>query len=121
MSSDVDQATDRKEIDPEDSAAKEHEAKARARALLEATHAFPCEYFLMVIARSDESITERLVAAVNQATTRALDATSSDVILRPSAGGKYVSHRFSVQVEHAGEVLRLYEIVKGVEGVVTVM
>jgi putative lipoic acid-binding regulatory protein len=100
---------------------KEKLAIERARALLEATHAFPCEYFLMVIARSDDSITERLVAAVNQATGRALDASGKDVILRPSAGGKYVSHRFSVQVQHAGEVLRLYEVVKGVAGVITVM
>ena len=99
----------------------EEEARERARALLEATHVFPCEYFLMVIARHDESITERLVAAVNQATARAFEATGKDLLLRPSSGGKYVSHRFSVQVEHAGEVLRLYEVVKGVEGVVTVM
>lgn len=96
-------------------------AAARARALLEATHAFPCDYLLMVISRSDDTIRERLVAAIHGVTERALDPEASDVGQRASAGGKYVSHRFSVPVSHADEVLRLYAAVKAVDGVITIM
>jgi putative lipoic acid-binding regulatory protein len=93
------------------------DARARASALLEATHQFPCAYFLTVIALHDAGITERLVEAVKRIDEESHRPYSS----QPSSGGKYVSHRFSVRVSGAHEVLELYEVVRTVEGVVTVM
>lgn len=96
-------------------------ATARARALLEATHTFPCDYLLVVISRNDEAIRERLVAAIHGVTARTLDPEASEVGQRESAGGKYISHRFSVPVSHAEEVLRLYAALRAVDGVITLM
>ena len=93
------------------------DARARAAALLEATHQFPCAYFLTVIALHDAGITERLVEAVKRIDEESHRPTSS----QPSSGGKYVSHRFSVRVAGAADVLELYALVRTVEGVVTVM
>lgn len=92
-------------------------ARERAAALLEATHQFPGEYFLTVIALHDAAITARLVEAVK----RIDQASERPYLSQPSSGGKYVSHRFSVRVAGAAEVLQLYELVRTVEGVVTVM
>jgi len=92
-------------------------ARERAAALLEATHQFPGEYFLTVIALHDAAITARLVEAVK----RIDQAAEGPYLSQPSSGGKYVSHRFSVRVAGAADVLELYALVRTVEGVVTVM
>ena len=91
------------------------EARARALALLEATHEFPCDYSLTVIAISRESTADELIRVMRHI------EESPSYSARPSAGGKYVSHKFSVRVSAAGQVLELYELVKTVEGVVTVL
>lgn len=109
-----DRANDRAGGDPGDAAT---DPRARAAALLEATHQFPCAYYLTVIALHDAGITERLVEAVKRIDEESHRPYSS----QPSSGGKYVSHRFSVRVSGAHEVLALYEVVRTVEGVVTVM
>jgi putative lipoic acid-binding regulatory protein len=89
------------------------EERVRARALLEATHSFPCDYPLTVIARSDEHVTGAIVEALMgmavQHTTRA------------SSGGKYLSHRFEVRAASADDVLALYARVRTVAGVVTII
>lgn len=94
---------------------KAAEAEARARALLEATHQFPCDYALTVIAFNSETVTTALKTAV------ASGRESIDHQVRESRAGKYLSHRFSVSVEGAGAVLELYAVVRAVEGVVTIL
>jgi putative lipoic acid-binding regulatory protein len=98
-----------------DDEAKAVEAEARARALLEATHQFPCDYALTVIAFNSETVTMALKTVV------ASGRESVDHQVRESRAGKYLSHRFSVTVEGASAVLELYALVRAVEGVVTIM
>jgi putative lipoic acid-binding regulatory protein len=87
----------------------------RAHALLEATHQFPCDYSLTVIAFNSEVVTHALKSAV------ASGRASVDHQIRESKAGKYLSHRFSVSVEGAGAVLELYAVVRSIEGVVTIL
>lgn len=90
-------------------------ARARALALLEATHQFPCAYDLTVVAFNEEVTT----AAVRGAVVADGDPVSHQVI--ESRAGKYLSHRFSVRVAAAVDVLEIYARVRRVEGVVTIL
>jgi len=90
-------------------------ATARAKALLEATHQFPCDYSLTVIAFNSEQVTTALKSAV------ASGRESIDHQVRESSAGKYLSHRFSLSVAEADAVLELYALVRAIEGVVTIL
>jgi putative lipoic acid-binding regulatory protein len=90
-------------------------AEERARALIEATHQFPCEYALTVIAFNSHTVTTALKGAV------ASGRDSIDHQVRESSAGKYLSHRFSVSVNGAHAVLELYAVVRAIEGVVTIL
>jgi putative lipoic acid-binding regulatory protein len=93
--------------------------RARAIALLEATHQFPVEYDVSVIARNEQEI----VAAVRAAVEHGLPAPLADDAYQtvPSSGGKYSSHRFRVPCSGAEDVLALYARIRAVEGVITVL
>ncbi len=95
------------------------EERARAVALLEATHEFPVAYTISVIALNIEMVS----TAVRVAAEEGLDAPLPDGAYRiqPSAQGKYLSHRIDVPCREAGDVLRLYHRMRSVEGVVTVI
>jgi putative lipoic acid-binding regulatory protein len=94
--------------------------RARAIALLEANHDFPTEYSLSVIALNAEEVAERIaLAAFEEAVTEALAAGNHE--RRPSAGGKYVSHRITVRVESAEHVLVLYARLRAIDGVKTIL
>ena len=90
-------------------------ARARALALLEATHQFPCAYDLTVIAFNQEVTT----AAVREAVVVEGDPVAHQMV--GSKAGRYLSHRFSVRVTTATEVLEIYARVRGVEGVVSIL
>ena len=89
--------------------------RARALALLEATHAFPCEYAVTVIAFNAEPVTAAVKAAVVEG---AADHAHQAI---ESKAGKYLSHRFAVKVTGAAHVLEIYARVRSVEGVVTIL
>ena len=91
-------------------------ARARALALLEATHQFPCAYELTVIAFNTEITTAALRGAV---VVDGGDPVSHQMV--ESKAGKYLSHRFSVRVAGATDVLEIYARVRQVEGVVTIL
>ena len=95
------------------------EARARALALLEATHQFPCDYAFTVIAFSHDAVTESVRRAARG------DAEARDELpgceVRPSREGKYLSHRFTVRVTSAHEVLQFYARLRSLEGVVTIL
>ena len=95
----------------------EDEARARALALLEATHRFPCDYALTVIAHNRDVVTEAVKKAVLEGQE---DTGEVGHEMRASQGGRYVSHRLSVPVRDAAEVLVLYARVRAIDGVVTV-
>jgi putative lipoic acid-binding regulatory protein len=91
----------------------------RLKALLEATHAFPCPFFLSVITVNADDVRAALRAAIEDGLAAALpdDAWS----IRTSGGGRYASHRVTVECRSADDVLALYARVRLVEGVVTVL
>jgi putative lipoic acid-binding regulatory protein len=97
---------------------QQEDARTRAIALLEATHKFPVEYDISIIAHG-ELVLADLRAAVEAHLTEPLPADAYQSV--PSRGGKYASHRFRVPCEDAETVLALYERVRLVKGVITVM
>jgi putative lipoic acid-binding regulatory protein len=100
-----------------EAAGSEEDRAARQRAieLLEANHEFPGNFSLSVIARNDDAVEAAVVAAAGP-------GLSSDTHERkPSAGGKYVSHRLVVVVPSADAVLDLFARLRAVEGVITVL
>ena len=90
------------------------EERARALALLEATHQFPCDYSVTVIAFNTDLVTVAVKAAVAEGPT---DHSHHAV---ESKAGKYLSHRFAVKATDAAHVLAIYARVRSVDGVLTI-
>jgi putative lipoic acid-binding regulatory protein len=117
------------------------EARARALALLEATHSFPCQYAVTVIAFNRDEVARAVRDAAWPAggggngageveqevgDVRGLQREGGEGApplheTKASSGGRYVSHRLSVFVGSAAEVLALYARFRSVDGVITVM
>ena len=92
------------------------DARQRALALLEAQHAFPGAFEFRVVIRP-----EGRAAALGALLAAASGGELLDVTERPSSGGKYVSLRVKVHLEHAERVLDVYEVLRQVEHVITVL
>jgi putative lipoic acid-binding regulatory protein len=98
------------------------EARARALALLEATHTFPCAYALAVIAHNREAVITAVRRAVEPPRAEgAPPGPETRLETVASGGGRYISLRFSVWVDQAADVLAIYARLKAVEGVVTAL
>ncbi len=95
------------------------EARRRAIDLLEANHAFPCSFSLSVIARSDDAVEAALLAAAAVGLGERLGGDAHH--RKPSAHGKYVSHRLSVPCQTAEAVLDLFARLRAVDGVITIL
>jgi putative lipoic acid-binding regulatory protein len=95
------------------------DARIRALELLRATHKFPGEYHLSVIAVSGDQVLSDLRAAVEDGLTEPLGDHAYELV--PSRGGKYTSHRFKVPCGSAEDVLALYARLSRVKGVVTML
>jgi putative lipoic acid-binding regulatory protein len=95
------------------------EARQRAIELLEANHVFPGEITVSVIARNDDDVTARVLAAAGAALGGPLAADAHE--RHPSAQGKYVSHRLKVHCASAAAVLDLFARLRAVDGVITVL
>ena len=91
------------------------EAYRRSVELLEANHTFPCEFTLSVITRDDEMVTAAVLAAAG------VGDGGGGYERRPSAQGKYVSHRLKVPCASADAVLNLFARLRAVPGVITIM
>jgi putative lipoic acid-binding regulatory protein len=102
-------------LKPEDSP----EAKRRAIELLEANHGFPCSFSLSVIARSDDAVEAALLAAAAAGLAQPLAKEAHR--RKPSAHGKYVSHRLSIPCDSADAVLELFARLRAVDGVITIL
>jgi putative lipoic acid-binding regulatory protein len=87
--------------------------------LLEANHVFPGIFPLTVIALNSEAVTAALLSSIEAGLPEPLHAQARES--RLSAGGKYASHRVRVPCAAAADVIRLYERVRLVDGVVTVL
>jgi putative lipoic acid-binding regulatory protein len=97
----------------------DEDPRARAIALLEATHQFPVEYAVSVITVSQESVVAAVWAAVQFGLERPLGDEAYETVL--SGAGRYTSHRFKVPVRTAEEVLALYERLRQIEGVKSIL
>ena len=93
--------------------------RARALALLEATHQFPVDYSVSVITVTEEIVVAEVRAAVEVGLSGPLPDDAYETVL--SGGGRYVSHRFRVRVASAEEVLALYERLRQIEGVPSIL
>jgi putative lipoic acid-binding regulatory protein len=93
--------------------------KERAIALLEATHKFPVEYDVSVIAITEETVVAEVRAAVEFGLAEPLPEDAYETVL--SGAGRYASHRFRVPVASAEEVLALYERLRKIEGVKSIL
>lgn len=93
--------------------------RERLLALLEANHRFPGPFFLAVIAVSDDDVAGAIRAAVDDGLDDVIAEEAWEV--RASSGGRYLSHRVTVTVESAADVLGLYDRLRGVHGVVAVL
>ncbi|HEY0714765.1 MAG TPA: DUF493 domain-containing protein [Polyangia bacterium] len=96
------------------------EERARAVALLEATHQFPVVYEVSVITFTSPEVFHavRVAAGFSEA---ALDGSDDSHQMVPSRGGKYTSHRLKVACSTAEHVLELYARLRAVTGVVTLL
>jgi putative lipoic acid-binding regulatory protein len=72
-----------------------------------------------VIARNDEEVTRAVVAAASVGLPSPLGGAAHE--RRPSAQGKYVSHRLAVWCANGDDVLALFARLQAVEGVITVL
>jgi putative lipoic acid-binding regulatory protein len=95
------------------------DARARSLALLEATHKFPVEYPVTIIALNVESVIAAVRAAVEHGLEAPLPADAYETVL--SGAGRYASHRFRIPCRDAEAVLALYERIRLIEGVKTVL
>jgi putative lipoic acid-binding regulatory protein len=95
------------------------EARRRAIELLEANHTFPGDISVSVIARNDDEVAARVLAAANAALAEPLPETAHE--RHPSAQGKYVSHRLNIPCASAEAVLDLFARLRAVDGVITVL
>lgn len=91
--------------------------RVRAIALLEARHSFPGPFEFRIVTRPDGKapVLAALVAVAGGA-ERLVGLTE-----RSSAAGTYVSLRARVQVDRAEHVLDVYEVLKQVDQVVTIL
>jgi putative lipoic acid-binding regulatory protein len=95
------------------------DARARAIALLEATHQFPVEYPVSVIVIHAEAVVAEVRAAVEAGLEAPLAEDAYETVL--SGGGRYSSHRFRVLCQRPEDVLALYERLRRIEGVKSVL
>ena len=91
----------------------------RLLALLEANHRFPGPFFLAVIAVNEDAVGIAIRAAVHEILDDIPDDSAWET--RASSGGRYLSHRATVTVASAAEVLALFARLRAVPGVVTVV
>lgn len=91
--------------------------RGRVIALLEAQHSFPGPFQFRIVTRPDGRavVLAALLAAVG-GSERLIDVNE-----RASCAGTYVSLRVLVTLDHAEHVLDIYEVLKQVEQVVTVL
>ncbi|HVR60250.1 MAG TPA: DUF493 domain-containing protein [Polyangia bacterium] len=101
------------------SAPADEQARRRAIELLEANHAFPCQFSFSVIATGDQTTTDRILQELARGAETPLPGDAHQKV--PSAGGKYISHRLLIPCRSADEVLDLFARLRAVSGVVTVL
>lgn len=91
----------------------------RSIELLEANHVFPGAYSFSIIALNDPGVSAAILSAIEAEVGAPVEDSAREA--RPSAQGKYVSHRLTVHCAAAAQVLDLYARVRTIQGVITVL
>jgi uncharacterized protein len=86
--------------------------------LLDATHAFPCPYLLKVIGRTENGFAARVVAAVRDELSSAVDPPFR---VRHTAGGRHVCITLEPLVQTSWQVLALYRRIRGMTGLILLL
>lgn len=87
--------------------------------LLEQHHDFPCLYMFKVIGFCHDDFVEEVRAAVEPVLGRLTEG--EELRLRPSRGGRYLSVTLEKEVADAGQVLAVYQALKGLQGLVALI
>ena len=95
------------------------EDRERSIALLEATHTFPTQYPISIITLNVDTVVAEVRAAVEQGLDQPIPDDAYQTVM--SKGGRYSSHRFQVPCEDAEAVLALYQRLRRITGVVTLL
>jgi putative lipoic acid-binding regulatory protein len=93
--------------------------RARSIALLEATHTFPTQYPISIITLNVDTVVAEVRAAVEHGLDQPLPDDAYQTVM--SKGGRYSSHRFEVPCQDAEAVLALYQRLRRITGVVTLL
>lgn len=91
----------------------------RFRELLQSSHTFPGPYLLAVITHNDPESVQTLRAAL--ADRHAAVGDGAEWTITESRNGRYVSHRVTLHCASPDDVLALYETVRTLPGVVTIL
>ena len=94
-------------------------ARARAIELLEATHVFPGDYVLTVVAQAWDQVTSQIRAVATAAIGRPV--ADGDYPMQKACGGKYLSHRLAIPCQTASEALDVHTRLRELDGVVSVL
>ncbi|QDT38088.1 YbeD family protein [Stratiformator vulcanicus] len=86
--------------------------------LLEDTHDFPCPYLFKVIGEDDRAFAARVVSLVRE--TVGLDE-DPEFKIRRTTSGRHLSVTIEPVVEHANQVLEIYDGLSRLKGLVMVM
>jgi putative lipoic acid-binding regulatory protein len=97
----------------------EDDHRARAIALLQATHQFPTRYPVSIICVNADEVVAQVRAAVEEGQPEPLSDDTYETVM--SKGGRYSSHRFQVPCQDAEAVLALHERLRRITGVKTVL
>ncbi len=90
----------------------------RSRRLLDEHHEFPGPHTLKVIGKSDDQFVERVVAAVGESLA---SDTPPPYSTRKTPDGRHVSITLQPTVDSPEQVLQLYERLRQIDGVVTLL
>ena len=96
-----------------------HDLRQEALELLDTTRRFPCDYDISVVALNTEDVARAVRTAVESGLSAPLP--DSAYTCHRSSAGRYASHRVTVPCRTAEEVMLLFERVRAVPGVVTVL
>ncbi|WP_197439587.1 YbeD family protein [Calycomorphotria hydatis] len=87
------------------------------RELLESTHEFPCRYMFKVIGEDDRSFAARVVSLIRDATEMDDDP---EFKIRRTKNGRHLSVTLEPEVESADQILKIYEGIYELKGLVMV-
>jgi len=85
--------------------------------LLKSQHQFPGPYTFKVIYRNEDGMAERIRSSIKDAT--GIEVSDRQVAVRSSSAANFLSMTLELDVQQAQDVLDVYEVLGGVEDIVS--